>query len=392
MDFVINNFVIIKNKSYYYSKFTPKKQSFMRVRSFAINGFRNLGKLSLDLKEGFPVTAFVGANGHGKTNLLEALFLLAISKSFRTNENEDLIGFEEDFCSLKATVQQGDEETELEIIVTRQPPKKTLKVNGVIQKAADYIGHLNAVFFSPDDIGMIHLSPSVRRRYLDMLLSQLDRDYLDASLKYQLVVRQRNALLKQIADETAEAGELEIWDQQLTGSGLKIMEKRQGIIGKLNAEAARYYGKLTDAPDELKITYRPSLEKVKTEEEYLYALQKSRKRDILNGSTKLGPHRDDLMFLCNGHNMASFASRGEWRSLVLTLKFAEIDLLKEKNGFYPILLLDDVFSELDKQRQKYLFNIIKNTQTFITTTHKEFLEVIDGDKQLFEVREGKVHF
>jgi len=362
----------------------------MRVCSLAIKGFRNLDDLTLDFKEGFPVVAFTGVNGQGKTNLLEALFLLGISKSFRTNENEDLIGFDQEFCSLKAVVQQGGDTSELELIVTRQPLKKTLKVNGVVKKAADYISHLNAVFFSPDDIGMIHLSPSVRRRYMDLLLSQLDRDYLESSLKYQLAVRQRNALLKQIADETADAGELEVWDQQLAQFGLSIMKKRQGVIDQLNAEAAQYYGKLTDEPDDLKITYHPSLEKAADEEGYLQALLKSRKRDILNGSTQLGPHRDDLVFYCNAHDMASFASRGEWRSLVLTLKFAEIDLLKEKNGFYPILLLDDVFSELDERRQKYLFNIIKNAQTFITTTHKEFLEVIEGEKQVFEVKGGTV--
>ncbi len=374
----------------------------MRVQSMEIKGFRNLKKISLEFKEEFPIIAFTGVNGQGKTNLLEALFLMAISKSFRTNENEDLIGFDQDFCSVKADVvrglrrvtdsfgEQGGDTFNLEMIVTRQPPKKTLKVNGVVKKASDYIGHLNAVFFSPDDIGMIHLSPAVRRRYMDLLLSQLDRDYLEASLKYQLAIKQRNALLKQIADETADAGQLEVWDQQLAGFGLSIMEKRFGVIDKLNTEATRYYEKLSDEPDELKIRYQPSLEKVKTNEDYLTALQKSQKRDIMNGSTQLGPHRDDLVFFCNDHDMASFASRGEWRSLVLTLKFAEIDLLKEKNGFYPILLLDDVFSELDEKRQKYLFNIIKNTQTFITTTHPEFLDVIEGAKQVYEVRDGEI--
>ena len=362
----------------------------MRIKTRKLKGFRNLKKISLEFSDEFPIIAFTGVNGQGKTNLLEALFLLAISKSFRTNENEDLIGFDRDFCSMQADVEQGSNNFDLEMIVTREPAKKTLKVNGVIKKAVDYIGHLNAVFFSPDDIGMIHLSPAVRRRYMDLLLSQLDRDYLEASLKYQLVTKQRNALLKQIADETADASQLEIWDQQLTQFGLFIMEKRFGIIDKLNVEAAQYYGKLSDEPDELKIIYQPSLEKVKTNEDYMSALLKSQKRDIINGSTQLGPHRDDLVFLCNGHDMASFASRGEWRSLVLTLKFAEIDLLKEKNGFYPILLLDDVFSELDEKRQKYLFNIIKNTQTFITTTHPEFLDVIEGAKKVYEVGEGEV--
>ena len=143
----------------------------MRVQSMDIKGFRNLKKISLEFKDEFPIIAFTGVNGQGKTNLLEALFLMAISKSFRTNENEDLIGFDEDFCSVQAEVEQGSDNFNLEMIVTREPAKKTLKVNGVVKKASNYIGHLNAVFFSPDDIGMIHLSPAVRRRYMDLLLS-----------------------------------------------------------------------------------------------------------------------------------------------------------------------------------------------------------------------------
>ncbi len=358
----------------------------MRVKSLSINGFRNFKKVSLKFDDGFSVFAFTGANGQGKTNILEALFLLAISKSFRTRENADLIGFNEDHCSLKSDIERGDETLALELIVTREPPKKTLKINGVQKKAADFIGNLNAVFFSPDDIGMIHLSPSIRRRYLDLLLSQLDRDYLEDSLKYQQALKQRNSLLKQIADEQSKEEELDFWDRQLAELALRIMQKRTGVISSINSKASDYYRQVSGHQDELKIQYAPSLES----ENFLETLNKNHSRDIAIGSTQKGPHRDDLVFMCNGHDMASFASRGEWRSLVLTLKFAEIDLLKERKGFYPILLLDDVFSELDERRQKYLFNIIKNTQTFITTTHPEFLEVIEGEKQVYEVGDGMI--
>ncbi|MBN2096759.1 DNA replication/repair protein RecF [Candidatus Peregrinibacteria bacterium] len=358
----------------------------MRVKSLTISGFRNLKKTALEYRADASVFAFVGANGHGKTNLLEALFLLAISKSFRTRENEDLIAFDADHCSLKAVVEQGSEAITLELIVTREPSKKTLKVNGVQKKAADFMGHLNTVFFSPDDIGMIHLSPGIRRRYLDMLLSQLDREYLNDSLKYQQALKQRNSLLKQIADGQAGEEELSFWDEQLVTLGSGIMGKRVTVLEDINAKASGYYRQVSGEQDELIVQYSPSVKA----EGFQDALLKNRSKDIAIGSTQKGPHRDDLIFLCNGHDMAAFASRGEWRSLVLTLKFAEIDLLKEKKGFYPILLLDDVFSELDDARQKILFNIIKNTQTFITTTHKEFLEVIEGEKQVYEVRDGKI--
>ena len=357
----------------------------MRIKSLEINGFRNLKKTALELDSQTKVFALVGENGHGKTNLLEAIFLLAISKSFRTRENEDLIGFDEDFCSLKAEVEQGSDTLTLELIITRQPPRKVLKINGVQKKAAEFMGNLNTVFFSPDDIGMIHLSPSVRRRYLDLLLSQLDRDYLETSLKYQQALKQRNSLLKRIADEQAKEEELLFWDGQLADLGLKIMTKRLEIIENINVKASSYYHQVSDQSDELLIQYKPSVEG-----DLLEALKKGHSRDIATGSTNKGPHRDDLAFLCNGHDMAAFASRGEWRSLVLTLKFSEIDLLKESKGFYPILLLDDVFSELDEKRQKVLFNVLKNTQTFITTTHPEFLDVIEGGKEVYSVKDGEI--
>lgn len=361
----------------------------MCLKSLQITGFRNLKKTVLTFDPSVRVFAFVGPNGHGKTNLLEAIFLLAISKSFRTNENLDLVGFEQEFCTLSAGVTQRDEVLNLDFIITKTPPKKTLKVNGVVKRAADYIGTLNTVFFSPDDIGMIHLSPGVRRRYLDLLLSQLDRNYLEDSLDYQQAIKQRNSLLKQVSDRTAREDELDFWDEKLAESGTRIIKKRQAIIGELDAYCAQFYKQVSDGKDILKVQYEPSIHTTDPLH-YTEKLLAGRRRDLVNGATGLGPHRDDLLFFCNGHDMKAFASRGEWRSLVLTLKFAEIDLIKNKKGFYPILLLDDVFSELDDARQKILFNVIKNTQTFITTTHREFLEVIEGEKKVFTVEEGNV--
>lgn len=361
----------------------------MRLKSLKITGFRNLKKTELTFDAETPVFAFTGPNGHGKTNILEAIFLLAISKSFRSNENLDLVGFDQEYCTLSAEVERGGESLTLDLIVTKNPPKKTLKINGVQKKASEFLGNFNVVFFSPDDIGMIHLAPGVRRKYLDLLLSQLDRDYLEDSLKYQQALKQRNALLKAISNNRAEEGELRFWDEQLAEFGVKIMQKRVDIIKELNEYASEFYTQVSDNDDQLQIQYNPSIEKEGTEG-YLNALLNGRKRDIIIGATHLGPHRDDLNFLNNGYDMRSFASRGEWRSLVLTLKFAEIELLKKKKGFYPILLLDDVFSELDASRQKILFNKLKSTQTFITTTHDEFLGVIDDNLKKYSVKDGKI--
>ena len=332
----------------------------------------------------------MGSNGQGKTNVLEALFLLAISKSFRSPENLDMVGFDQEFLSIAGALSKADEEQKLEVIITREPPKKTLKINGGVKKAADYIGNMTTVFFSPDEIGMIHLAPSLRRRYLDLLLSQLDRSYLTAALKYQSVNRQRNSLLRQIGQGQRPESELDFWDHELSETGFFLISKRQEMLKKISRFAAEFYPTVTREPDDLKIEYRSSINNVENSESFFELLQKNHAKDIAEGSGRLGPHRDDLRFWNNGHDMASFGSRGEWRSLVLTLKFAEIELLKEKTGEQPILLLDDVFSELDEARQKTLFNSIRDCQTFVTTTHREFLGVIEAEKQIFEVKNGEL--
>lgn len=362
----------------------------MRVQSVHIQGFRNLGKVSLEFDPERNFVAFIGSNGQGKTNILESLFLLGISKSFRTTENEEMVGFDQDFFSVKGEIERKEDRLTAEVIMIRKPLKKTLKANGGIKKASDFIGNLSVVFFSPDDLGMVHLSPSLRRRYLDLLLSQLDRDYLENALRYQSALKQRNSLLRQIGDGGAQEGELEFWDQELARNGAVLIGKRLEVIGRIGAFATPYYKEATGTGDALTLEYMPSGSATPDPEMLFGLFKKNHSRDIALGSTQSGPHRDDLRFLCNGHDLASFGSRGEWRSLILTLKFAEIELLKAKNGESPILLLDDVFSELDESRQKTLFNSIAGCQTFITTTHREFLDVIEADKQIFTVENGTV--
>lgn len=361
----------------------------MKLKRLTLSGFRNLKKIDLLFDDSVNTFAFCGLNGQGKTNVLECIFLLAISKSFRTNENLDFISFDADFCRLSADYQKGDETNQLELIITREPARKVLKVNGVQKKALDFIGHLNVVFFSPDDIGMIHSSPSVRRRYLDLMLSQYDREYLKTSLDYQQAVKQRNSLLKLIEDGRAQRDELAFWDDRLVKTGTEIMKKRAAIIDELTILASIYYSDVSSNKDVLRLNYQPSIDFNKVDR-YSELLSNSLRKDLLSGSTQLGPHRDDLSFMCNEHDMKSFASRGEWRSLVLSLKLSEIELLRRRQGFNPILLLDDVFSELDDERQKVLFNMISGTQTFITTTHTDFLKVIEANKAIFNINGGLV--
>ncbi|MBN2307163.1 DNA replication/repair protein RecF [Candidatus Peregrinibacteria bacterium] len=357
----------------------------MRIQNIKIKGFRNLKGIDLKFDDGVPIHAFVGANGQGKTNILEAIYLCSLSKSFRTRTSADLVGFDEDFSSVRV---DADGET-LEVVVTAKPVQKVLKINGVKKSASDFIGNLKSVFFSPDDLAYMSYSPKLRRRYLDVVLSQLNADYLSHLMEYNEAIRQRNSLLKAIADGNGEMDELDFWDEKLAQLGSFITDIRGGLIDELQKLVSRHYKEISNSDSEIRIVYESEVRGVKPKElRELY--KKNHRRDLAICQTKLGPHRDDLKFMLNGRDMTDFASRGEWRSLVLALKFAEIDLIKIRTGDDPVLLLDDVFSELDADRQKYLFQTTGKSQTFITTTHKEFIEGLTKNTQVYKVSEGAV--
>lgn len=357
----------------------------MRLTELVLKGFRNLRDTALSFDPGAGLFVFVGDNGQGKTNLLEAIFIADLSKSFRVHGNEDLIGFDRDFCRIEATLKGGDAEL-LEVIVERAPARKTLKVNGVVKKVTEFIGHLPVVFFSPDEMAMIHQAPGLRRRYLDVLLCQLDRDYLEALIEYTQAIRHRNTLLRQLREKRGKPDELDFWDEKTAGTGAVLIQKRRAITDRLNPIALRHYQDIAGKKDALVIGYLASADAEQLSEK----LSANRDRDIAAGATSVGPHRDDLAFFCNGHDLKLFGSRGEWRSLVLALKFGEMELLRERLGSDPLLLLDDVFSELDERRQKYLLSSLNGAQTFITTTHLEFLTGVPSKKQVYRVTEGGV--
>ena len=381
----------------------------MKISHIKIKGFRNLRPLELKIDKEKSVFAFIGSNGHGKTNLLEAIYLCALSKSFRTRTNLDIINFDDDFCTIECAVEKEDPKI-LEVIVTREPAQKVLKVNGVKRSASEFIGLLKAVFFSPDDLSEMAFAPRLRRRYLDVLLSQLDHEYLNILMKYQESIRQRNALLKKIREGESKkvrgrtlrsrspessgpdssGDELEFWDNQLADFGLSITNKRADLIVKLQTLLKDLYKSISQTDDILTINYQSNIGEIADKDKLMLKITENMDRDIASGTTHLGPHRDDLQFSINSHDMVYFASRGEWRSLVLALKFAEIQLIEKQTGEKPVLLLDDVFSELDEIRQKYLFEAIKGTQTFITTTHKEFLDGLDVEKVAYEVVDGGI--
>lgn len=364
---------------------SPLKSIALRLKSLAIKGFRNLKDLKLTFEASPDLFALVGKNGQGKTNLLEAIYLCNLSKSFRAHENLDLIGFDEDFCRIEA-VSEGGEAKLIEVIIEKNPNRKTLKVNGVRQRVTEFIGHLPVVFFSPDDMSMIHQAPSLRRRYLDVLLSQLDSEYLLTLIDYEKAVRHRNTLLKQVREGRGKPHEIDFWDEKVAALGITLVTKRRALVKTLNPLACNHYRGIAHQKDNLVIGYQVSVEPEKLFE----TLAAHRERDIATGVTSAGPHRDDLIFMNNDRDMALFASRGEWRSLVLALKFAELELLRERLNTEPILLLDDVFSELDDTRQQYLFSNLKGAQAFVTTTHREFLKPFKNHFVLYQVQDGGV--
>lgn len=297
-----------------------------------------------------------------------------------------MIGFEEDFCSITA----GLESEKLEVVITKAPNQKVLKINGLKKPATEFIGQLKAVFFSPDDLSHMSFAPKLRRRYVDVLLSQLSHEYLDHLMRYQEAKRKRNVLLKYVREGESKREELGFWDEQLAKHGLYVRDARRELLSELEPLVQEHYRAISSSDDSINIHYESEILDIETEESYLTKIKSGYDRDIATGKTNIGPHRDDLRFELGGKDMVDFASRGEWRSLVLALKFAEIELIKQKTGDLPVLLLDDVFSELDESRQKYLFKAIKEAQTFVSTTHKEFFSSVMDSVSLYSVDAGYI--
>lgn len=358
----------------------------MRIQSLKINGFRNLSSLELAFDSSIDFLVFSGKNGQGKTNILEAIYLCALSKSFRTNKSHELICFNELFCHVQTRLDDG---LFLEFIVT-DPSQKVLKVNGIKKSALDFVGQLKAVFFSPDDLAHMAFAPRLRRRYLDVLLSQLHHDYLEALIYYESARTRRNALLRQLKLNQGSLDELIYWDGLLAQYAMPLKSHRNDLILKMQPLLRHYYGLVSGDSHFPVVHYLTEIAQIQSEEDYLKHLASSRQDDVASGKTGFGPQRDDLQFSLRGKDMRFFASRGEWRTLVLALKLAEIQMLKEKTESAPILLLDDVFSELDEDRQVYLLKAIEGVQTFITTTNTDFFASKKIPHKRYSVQEGRV--
>lgn len=358
----------------------------MFVKELVIRNFRNYNTLIQEFSSG--VNLITGKNAQGKTNLLESLYLLSIGRSFRTAKDAELVGWNTKGYAVKATVVKKDEELELKLKSLRDEKKRCF-VNGVEKKhLKDFIGKLNVVVFSPQDLSLVKGEPSNRRNFIDRELIQVNPVFNHYTSQYSKILTQRNNMLKQLNQSHKNLELLEVLNQQLTKYGAFILVKRLDIVRKLAILSRLVQRKITKGKEELEINYVSTLGKIKDKsfEEikgvFMKKLASMQEKELERGITLIGPHRDDVTFLINGMDARIYGSQGQQRTTALSLKLAELEFIKSEVGEYPVLLLDDVFSELDSERQHYLLETIKNVQTFITVTDQTKTE-IKPDKKFY---------
>jgi len=346
----------------------------MKVNKLILRNFRNYINLTLTFTHGINI--FIGDNGQGKTNILEAIYYAAMGHSHRTNTDTELIRWQQDSASISIFFSRLSIENSIVLKFNTNQKKEIINNNYTI-KPKELIGLLNVVLFSPEDLMLIKGMPTMRRRFLDMEISQISPAYYQQLLKYNRILAQRNTLLKKIREHTEKAEMLDAWDEQLATIGSQIVKKRQIAIKKLAMLANLMHRKITDNKENLTVIYhKHGIDENIIEnlaDEYRKKLVELRQHDIYRGSTSVGPHRDDLILSVNGINLRTFGSQGQQRTGVLALKLSELEFIKSETGEYPVLLLDDVMSELDASRREHLIAFIQDRiQTFITATEKKY--------------------
>lgn len=343
----------------------------MKIFDLKLTNFRNHTNLNVDLDG--SLTLITGPNGAGKTNILEAIYILATGKSHRARYDKDLIQHNKGFCNIEGNIQTDGEKLNLQIQIQRNErfenvSIKKARINKVAKSMQYFTGVFNAVLFSPEDIELITDSPSLRRRYIDTVLSQVDTNYKRSLASYTKAVRQRNKLLERISEGNPVWNEIEFWTNQLLTNGQIIQETRDKFFKTIKTPIEKHGKKLNTDKTKVEINYLKNEINEKRLEEY-------RNKEIAARTTLVGPHRDDFEMYFNNHSASEFGSRGEQRSCILALKLSEIEYIERIKKEKPVLLLDDIFSELDKKHQQAVLDVIHDQQTTITTTaNLEFLE------------------
>ncbi len=365
----------------------------MLIKSLKLKDFRNYNDLYLEFENALNI--IYGNNAQGKTNIIEAIFLCAAGRSHRTSRDAELIRNTASCYYIDLLIEKDKDEQEIEVRYSQEERKK-IRINEIpIKRLGDLMGHLNAVMFSPEDLLIIKQGPAERRRFIDITLSQLRPSYFFDLQKYAKILYQRNSLLKEVSIKKSLVPTLEIWDEHLIQTSVKIMKARYDFVRRLSEKASERHKKLTNGEESLKITYEPSfacnMEEDKLKENFYRLIEKNREKEIYKGTTILGPHRDDINIELNSESTKIYGSQGQQRTSVLSMKLAEIDIIKEETDDFPVLLLDDVLSELDDRRQEFLLESIDGMQTFITCTEKRFYRKNDDKAAFFYVEGGKIN-
>lgn len=366
----------------------------MRISGLKLNNFRNYHSEEFKFTDGINV--IFGGNAQGKTNVLEAIFLCSCGRSHRTSRDQELIRTGSEGYKVNADIISSYSSPSIEISL-KKGEKKRILINGIpVRRIGELLGNIRVVMFSPEDLAIVKGAPSERRRFIDIAISQIRPAYFYELQKYGRILKQRNNLLKEIKEKGSDSSTLEIWSEALAESGAKIVEERIRMSEKLKGIAKEKQKGITGGKETLEIRYVPSIgiEECKDAEEikerFLREIEKNSENEKRYGVTISGPHRDDWVIMQKGKEIKHYGSQGQQRTAVLSIKLAELEIIEKETGEMPVLLLDDVMSELDMQRRGYLLEEIKGVQTIITTTEKEVIKLSPvGDISYMEIRGGR---
>jgi len=353
----------------------------MWIKNIKIKNFRNYDQEEINLEKNINI--FYGKNAQGKTNIIEAIFLCSLGKSFRAKKDNEMIKLNEENAIVEIEYEKSDRDGKIKIEIGN---KKNIYLNGIkIKKLSELLGNLNIVIFTPDDINILKGGPQNRRRFLDIMISQLRPNYMHILNLYLKTIEQRNKYLRQIKEEHKDENLLEIWDEKLAEYAVKIYEYRKEFIEKIIKKINIIHKNITNGEEQIELEY---ITECDNKEKYLQLLKERRKLDIIKGFTTKGIHRDDFVIYINKKEIKIFGSQGQNRTAMLSLKLAELQVIYDEIGEYPILLLDDFMSELDRTRRKNFLENIEGTQVIITGTEK--LDIENLKYLEYNVSNGKV--
>lgn len=357
----------------------------MIIRSLELKNFRNYEEVHIDFSEG--VNILYGDNAQGKTNILEAVFVGSTARSHRAGKDREMIRFGEEEAHIKYFVEKRGITDRIDMHLKKNRAKG-IALNGVpLRRASDLFGNANVVFFSPEDLNIIKEGPSERRKFMDTELCQLDKVYMNNLANYSKVVMQRNKLLKELENHADYMDTLQVWDMQMVRYGSEVIRRRQEFVCQLEKIMKEIHSNITGGSEDIHVAYEPSV----AAEDFERELERHRARDLKARASLTGPHRDDLAFMLGNIDIRTFGSQGQQRTAALSLKLSEIEIVKARIGDCPILLLDDVLSELDAGRQEKLLDSIQNVQTLLTCTGvDEFVKNRFPVNKIFKVTQGSV--